>query len=93
MEKIVLKSDLREASECVSSLRAEKVIPAVVYGKNQENTTIKLDNSDLLRAFRVVGTTESFTLEINGKNLEATIKDFQKHPVTGDFLHVDFYVA
>lgn len=93
MEKLVLKSERRESSEDLSSLRASKIIPAVVYGKTHEATSLKVDNSELLRVFRTVGTTEVFNLELDGKDVEVKIKEAQRHPVTGDFLHIDFYVA
>lgn len=93
MEKLVLKSEKRDALECVRTLRASKVIPAVVYGKNQESTSVKVDNSSLLRVFRVAGTTNTISLELDGKNIDVIVKDFQRHPVTNDFMHVDFYAA
>lgn len=90
MEKLVLKSENRDASENVRDLRASKVIPAVVYGNNVETTSVKIDNSSLLRVFRVAGKTEVISLEVNGKNVDVKIKDFQKNPVTEEFLHIDF---
>jgi ribosomal protein L25 (general stress protein Ctc) len=53
MEKLILKSELRSIDESLKSLRASKIIPAVVYGHKQEPLKIKLDNSDFLRTYRV----------------------------------------
>lgn len=50
MEKISIKSEKRDALECVRTLRASKVIPAVVYGKNQESTSVKVDNSSFIKS-------------------------------------------
>lgn len=93
MEKLVLQVEKRDSNESVAELRAAKIIPWIVYGKNQETISIKVDNSSLLRAFRVVGKKEVFTLELEGKKIDVIIKENQNHPVTGDFLHIDYYAA
>jgi len=53
MKKIVLKSEKREAVESNKILRASKLVPAVVYGHKQKSISIKLNASDLLRAYRI----------------------------------------
>lgn len=90
MEKLVLKSEVRTQEEDVRALRASKTIPAVVYGHKQEAVSIKLNNSELLRVYRVAGENHVIALEVNGKNVDVLVHDVQFHPVTGDFLHVDF---
>lgn len=90
MEKLVLKSEVRTQEENVRDLRASKTIPAVVYGHKQESISIKLNNSELLRVYRVAGENHIISLEVNGKKMDVLIHDAQFHPVTGDFLHVDF---
>lgn len=92
MEKIVLNCQAREASEDLRTVRASKLVPAVVYGKGIETTLLKIDNSDLLRAYRA-GKKEVIEIVINGKSLNVTFQEVQKDPVTGDFWHVDFLNA
>jgi len=91
MEKLVLKSEVRTQEENVRYLRASKVIPAVVYGHKQEAVSIKINNSDLLRAYRAAGENHILTLDVDGKKIDVLFHDTQFHPVTGDFLHVDFH--
>lgn len=91
MEKLVLKSEVRTQEENVRHLRASKVIPAVVYGHKQEAVSIKINNSDLLRAYRAAGENHILTLDVDGKKIDVLFHDTQFHPVTGDFLHVDFH--
>jgi len=91
MEKLVLKSENRESSECVKSLRTSKKIPAVVYWHKQENISIKVDNSDLLRTYRVAWENHIIELNIDSKKIDVLIHDVSFHPVTWNFLHVDFY--
>ncbi len=91
MNKIVLKSEKREARECVKTLRAWRIIPAVVYGNKQEAESIKINNSDLLRAYRVAWENHVVELEIGNKKIDVLFHDIQRAPVSGDFLHIDFY--
>lgn len=91
MEKVVLKSQKREAGENVKELRASKVVPAVVYGHKQEAVIIKMGNSDVLRAYRSAWENHIISLEIDGKKLDVLFHEVQKAPVSGDIIHVDFY--
>jgi len=91
MEKIILAADIRNAEENNRDIRLNKQVPAVVYGKNQEPISIKVDNSDFLRTFRKAGESNIINLKVGKKDIEVLVHDFQKEPVTGDFIHVDFY--
>lgn len=91
MEKIILTAEIRNADEKNRDLRLNKQIPAVVYGRNQEPISIKVDNSDFLRTFRKAGESNIINLKVGKKNIEVLVHDFQKEPVTGDFIHIDFY--
>lgn len=93
MEKIVLNAELRDSNNDVRDLRVSKIIPAVVYGKSQESTTIQINNSDLLRAFRAAGKTETISLVVDGKTMDVKFHEVQREPVSDDFLHIDFLVA
>lgn len=91
MEKLVLKSQKREAGECVKTLRASKSVPAVVYGHKQEAISIKMGSSDVLRAFRVAWENHVVSLDVDGKKMDVLFHEVQKAPVSGDIIHVDFY--
>lgn len=91
MKDLVLNAQKRNSEEKLSEIRASKMVPAVVYGKNKESISIKVDNSDLIKTYRVSGESHIIALNIDGTTVEVLVHDFQKNPVTGDFLHVDFY--
>ncbi len=91
MEKIVLKSQKREAWEEVKSLRANKWVPAIVYGQKQEALSIKLGSSDVLKAYRVAWENRIVSLDVDGKTIDVLFHEIQKAPVSGDIIHVDFY--
>ncbi len=91
MEKINLVAEVRSTTEKLSEVRAAKNIPAVVYGHNAENMIIKMNNSDFLRTFRKSGESHIITLDIDGKKVDVLVHDIQREPVSGDFLHIDFF--
>jgi large subunit ribosomal protein L25 len=69
-------------------------IPAVVYGPETAPISIKVNYHTLYRAMRGVPMSTIINLSIDGDDAPARkviIRELQKHPVTGDLLHVDFH--
>ncbi len=93
MEKFVLSSEMRDVAVKTSDIRASKRVPAVVYGHALKPTHISVDNSEFLKTFRKAGGTHLVDLTVDGKKQTVLIHETQRHPVTGDFLHVDFFAV
>lgn len=78
----------------VKQLRKQSIIPAVLYGKGQENIFVSFDKNTFLKAYREVG--KSMPLDIkseDGKIDEMVIvQDVYVHPVTDVLEHVDFHI-
>ena len=91
MKAIKLKVSERK-NEDLSDLRAERKIPAIVYGKWVEATKLTLDYTDFLRVFRKSGESHTIELDISGKKTVALVHDIQYHPVSDEFVHIDFLV-
>ncbi len=91
MKKIILTAEIRNAEEKTRDIRNNKQIPAVVYWKNQEPISIKIEHSDFLRTFRKSGESNIINLKVGKKNIEVLVHEYQNEPVTGDFIHVDFF--
>lgn len=81
--------DKKEAGEAV---RARGVVPAVFYGPKEDSTAVAIDARKLESTWKQAGETTIITLKGAGADKETLIKDVQVHPVTGQLLHVDFYV-
>ena len=70
-------------------LRADGSIPAIIYGKsgNQSVAVAQEAFRDLMRA---KGNAASLIdLNVDGKKMLSLIKEFQRHPITQKFLHID----
>lgn len=78
-------------SRSSSRLRAEGMIPAVVYGLGRDAQSVAVPWSDLRRALMTeAGMNALVTLEVDGTTDLAIVKDLQRHPVRRSVLHVDF---
>jgi len=76
-------------------LRRGGHMPAVLYGRNTEPVLLAVNVKDLEQVLKK-GNIGSIILNLviqNGKKITkpAMIKELQSHPVSGNFLHVDFY--
>ncbi len=91
MENLNLNAQIRNTEEKIKEIRADKMIPAVVYWKNQEPITIKIDNSEFIKLFRVSGESHIINLNIGKKSIEVLVHDIQREPVNWEFQHIDFF--
>lgn len=91
MENLNLNAQIRNTEEKIREIRADKMIPAVVYWKNQEPIVIKIDNSEFIKLFRVSGESHIINLNIGKKSIEVLVHDIQREPVNWEFQHIDFF--
>ncbi len=72
-------------------LRKQNLVPAIIYGGNQEPTSISIKHNELVKALEF----EAFfshilTITVDGEAHQAVIKDLQRHPAKGFPMHADF---
>ena len=91
MENLNLNIQIRTTEERLRELRASKMVPAVVYGKHQEPILIKMDYSEFLRTFRKSGESHIINLKTEKTEIEVLVHEVQREPISGDFLHIDFF--
>ena len=72
-------------------LRAQNLIPGVIYAKGEENINISMDPAEFYKAYREAGTSAVIKLDLEGREIPALIREVQTDPVKEmEFLHVDF---
>ena len=91
MSTFAITADIRTKDEKVSTLRKNKKVPGVVYWKTQEPISFSMDSSEFLRLYRKAWESNIIDLKIGKEDLEVLVHQTQKHHITGDFTHVDFY--
>ena len=93
-DQIVLNADLRERTGSNKARVIRKIdgmVPAIVYGDEKETVNIKLKLNELTKASE----NELFYTQVliikNGDSEEKVVlKELQKDPAKGKFLHADF---
>ncbi len=87
-----IKVKKRTKEEKSKKVREEGQIPAVLYGPEIGNILLKIDLKDFKKIYKDAGETTLISLELDdGKKYEALIHDWDTNPVTGEFIHVDFF--
>ncbi|MDA3899857.1 MAG: 50S ribosomal protein L25 [Spirochaetes bacterium] len=93
MGSLVLKAEKRsETGKNINRrLRASGMIPAVVYshGVGESISVCQKEFTGLFKGH--ISESVILTLMIDGKEQDAYIKDYQKHPVTDQMIHLDFF--
>ena len=97
MEQLELKAKIRKTTGNGPArvLRQDGRIPAVLYGPKTEPALLSVEIRDLEQIFKT-GNVGQVLLNLviqNGQESTrpAMIKELQAHPVSGKFLHIDFY--
>jgi len=73
------------------ALRRENKIPAVIYGNNQNPTTITLDEKEITLEYHKGHLfTTLMDIDVDGKKELVLARDVQTHVVKDTVLHVDF---
>ena len=92
MADLVLNANNREVTgkNKVNKLRAEELIPGVVYAKGEDNLNVTVTSRDFDKILRQAGTSTIITLDVDGENKDVLIKDYQTHPYKNQYLHIDF---
>jgi len=73
--------------------RENGLIPAVLYGQKINNLNLFVDNQEFSKIFEQAGENTLINLKVEGKKDDFTvlIYELQKDPLSGDFMHIDFY--
>ena len=77
------------------ALRREGLIPAVLYGPKRDSVPLTISPLDLDKIYKDSGTERvilSLKIDNGGtQNVTVVVKEVQVAPVTGQYLHIDFY--
>jgi len=96
MERVELRVDTRTMrGKKVKRLRAESLIPAVVYGPDMDAAPIQIGERSLFIALQQAGSTALIDLFIDDKTPPHVVlaREIQRDPLTSRVQHVDFYTV
>ena len=91
MEKVVLKATKREVTgKQVNALRRSGKLPAVIYGRHTEPISIELDAHTAGLALSKVGLSSLITVDVDGTEYPALVRERQRDYIKNTLKHVDF---
>lgn len=73
------------------TLRASGRIPVVTYGHGLKSQSLEVGQKAFDKVLSKAGTSTIVELDLDGKKTNVVIHDVQRHPVTGEVIHVDLY--
>lgn len=97
MDIIELKTTTRNTTGNgpARDLRRKGCIPAVLYGRGKDTVMLSVDKKELEKVVRKGNISQLllnlFIEDDDNSKRTAMIKELQAHPVSQNFLHVDFY--
>ena len=93
-DQIILNADLRERTGSNKARVIRKVdgmIPAIVYGDEKETLNLKLRLNELTKAAQnELFYTQVLLIKTEGSEEKVVLKELQRDPAKGKFLHADF---
>ncbi|MCB2179570.1 50S ribosomal protein L25 [bacterium] len=91
MDRIKLTANRREViGKKVKVLRREGKLPAIIYGKSQEPLPIVLDLRDTTKILREVSRATVLTIDVDGEEITALVRERQRGILSGLYEHIDF---
>jgi len=89
---INLTAQPRNLKKKPKTLREEGLIPAVIYGDKVKSQSLKVNQYNFTQAYKKAGLSHFIDLAIDKSTpVKVLIHEVQKEPLTGNYLHVDFY--
>jgi len=87
-----IQSEARVPSKqsALTELRKEGNVPAVVYGYKTEATSISVKERELLKTLQITGRNGVIKLNVDGKDVNVVLNDYQSDVLKGQIKHADF---
>jgi len=92
MEKVVLKAAKRNVTgKQVKALRRAGQLPAVIYGRHVDQpVSISLEAHSAELAFAKLTSSTLVTIDVEGEEFTAIVREKQRNYIKGNLTHVDF---
>ena len=75
----------------VEALREEGLIPAVLYGPGSDPIVLTVFKKEFDLAYKEAGESSLLSLVVGKDTTPVLIRDVQRHPLSGNLIHIDFY--
>lgn len=91
MEELVINATKRETTgKKVKALRRENKLPGVIYGHKVESIPVVMDQKEATAVLNKATSSSIVTVNLDGKEIAALIRERQRNYLKNTYLHVDF---
>ena len=91
MDKVVIKATKRDVTgKQVKALRRAGKLPAVIYGRHTEPVSIIMESHEASTALSKVGSSSLITIDVDGTEYPALVRERQRDYIKNRLIHVDF---
>ncbi len=87
---LTLNATAREAGKNLNSLRAEGIIPAVVYGAGQKTESISVPFREFVKVFKEAGESGTIDLVLPSGKVSVLVHEVVNDPIRHIPAHIDF---
>lgn len=93
MAELILNAEVRNKTGKGDSkrLRAAGRVPAVIYGRDIQPIHVSLHKINMTKVLRKANRNALFNIKLSdSESKKVIVRDFQKHPISHEYDHVDF---
>lgn len=90
MDSLALEVSERQKGLRSKVLRSTGMIPAIYYGKGQNNLMLQVPYQIFRKVFSKAGESTIIELNVNGKKIPVLVHEVQYDPISDEISHVDF---
>ncbi len=91
MERVVLKATKRDViGKHVKAMRRSGKLPGIIYGRHVSPISISMDAHSASLALGKLTSSSLVTVDVDGTEYPALVREKQRNYVKGNLLHVDF---
>ncbi len=83
-----LRTELRKGA--TKRLRREGMIPAIIYGHSAP-VPISVPSNEFEKKYHTLSESTIITIQVDGKEYDVLIKDYQENTMRGEITHLDFF--
>ncbi len=91
MASITLKTSARDTAKKGKVIRREGLILGTVYGPKTKNVDLSFAYQEFHKVYVAAGESTLVELEVGEKKVPVLIHELQFDPVTGNYIHIDFF--
>lgn len=81
----------RDLTVKVKKIRKNGFVPAVIYGRHIDSISVQIKQEEAMKFLQVHSMGSKVLLEVDGEEVLAILKEFQRNPSNHKIVHIEFH--